>query len=618
MKSSSNSVISALKLVMLTYLIGMGFNSSSLFSQAEYRILSLSFSGNEQFSDQVLQNQMNLYGTGYIKRNILRKDPVLFSEELLQGDIKRLREFYQMEGFLQVHIPEPELIVNHKDQAVDIHIRIDEGSPVVVRDVRMQFVNQDLKNSDVEQLFEDMAQSLKMTSGERFRDEDLRQDRSTILRQYAFHGYPYSEVNFTLTVEADSMVDIKWLIEPGPLSTFGDIRLLGNERVSNNFIMKEIEFQRGQIFSQKSLDDTQRKLFSLGLFEIVILKAQFGEKKSIVIPVTITVKEAPQWTAKLGGGYGKEDRFRAFIQGRRIGFLGGARRLELLLKHSGLEPYVVDLKFIEPLFFSHRTALTLNPFFKRETEPGYSVSRSGARISLLYQISLYLKGSFTYIRENVSQDSSGIGPGDLQDLNSDDLYDKAGPLIALTWDNSQPLFSPDRGFFILVSSKINGYSTKADYPFVRYLWDARHYRRQFGIIVAYRIKLGLINSYDELGFVPVEERFYAGGSTSVRGWARQELGPQDPTGKPIGGNSLFEGSIEFRFPLWYKFSAVSFCDFGNVWEKSSFYPLNELRYAVGVGFGLDTPVGPLRLDVGRPVQDVKKSWEIHLSIGQTF
>ncbi|UCF62877.1 MAG: BamA/TamA family outer membrane protein [bacterium] len=604
---------------LLLIIVLMCFSWSILHSQDEYRISSLSFSGNEQFSEHALREQMNLRSTSFVKRNILRKDPVMFSDQLLQGDLQRLLEFYQVEGFLKIRIPEPVIHINHKEKSIDILIQIDEGMPVTVRNVTTSFVNKDGYISDIEELIENLKQNLILSSGARFRDDDLARDRLNILRVFAFNGYPYIDVNFKLRVlEKESQVDIEWILRPGPLSTFGEVTLLGNERVSNEFILRQVEFKKGQIFSQKILDDTQRKLFSLGLFEVVVLKAQFEGKIRETIPVIITVKEAPQWTAKLGGGYGKEDQFRAFVQGRRIGFLGGARRLELMLKHSGLEPYNIDLKFIEPLFFSHRTALTLNPFLKRETEPGYTVARSGARISLLYQISLHLKGSFTFIRENVSQDSSTNISDQIPGITDNDLYDKAGPLIAFTWDNSSPLFSPDRGFFILVSSKINGYLLNADYPFVRYLLDARHYRRQLGFIVAYRLKLGMINSYEDQGFIPVEERFYAGGSTSVRGWARQELGPKDLNEKPIGGNSLIEGSIEFRFPVWSRFSGVVFCDFGNVWVETGYYPLNDLRYALGVGFGIDTPIGPLRLDAGRPIWDIKKSWEIHLSIGQTF
>jgi outer membrane protein insertion porin family len=618
MNAGFRSRISVLRIFLLLPVILLGMQHP-LIAQQDYQVHDIQISGNQHFSQDELQQQMVLQGTGFLKRNLLRKDPVLFSQELLQGDIGSLVIFYQTEGFLQVEIPAPELEVNHEKQTVDIHISIDEGPPVRIKELKLKFPPSLSDQEQEKQVYANLMEKLELQTGKRFRDNDLIRDRNSLLQGFTYAGYPYVEVDFKLIVDVDSAhTDLIWEITPGPRCTFGAITISGNNQTKTSFIRKQLTFHKGAPFNQKQLDETQRRLFSLGLFQVAIVKAQFSAEQDSIIPVRVTISEAARWTGKVGVGYGREDKFRAFTQGRRIGFLGGARRLELLLKHSGLEPYNIDLKMIEPLFFSYKTALTLNPYLRRETEPGYSVTRTGGRMSLLYQITLNLKGSLTFIREIVNQDSSGIDPAQVREQETDDLYDKAGPIIALTWDNSQPIFSPDRGYFILASTKLNGYPRQADFPFIRYLLDARHYRRQAGIIVAYRVKIGLINSYDELEFVPVEERFYAGGSGSVRGWGRQKLGPQDPNGNPIGGNSLLEGSIELRFSLWHKFVGVTFLDFGNVWLESGNYPLKELRYALGFGFGVDTPIGPLRLDLARPLQDEKKSWEFHLNIGKTF
>jgi outer membrane protein insertion porin family len=190
--------------------------------------------------------------------------------------------------------------------------------------------------------------------------------------------------------------------------------------------------------------------------------------------------------------------------------------------------------------------------------------------------------------------------------------------LGFTWDNSSPLFSPDKGYFLLTSLKLNGFTSDAAYPFLKVLIDVRRYSRDLKIKTAYRLKIGNIESYESTGFTPVEERFFSGGATSVRGWGRQQLGPKDETGKPTGGKSLLEGSFELRFPIFYKFIGVTFFDFGNVWQNSGVYRLNELRYAVGAGLGINTPIGPVRLDVGMPIFDEEKHLEFHLNIGQAF
>jgi outer membrane protein insertion porin family len=132
------------------------------------------------------------------------------------------------------------------------------------------------------------------------------------------------------------------------------------------------------------------------------------------------------------------------------------------------------------------------------------------------------------------------------------------------------------------------------------------------------VKIGGIVPIRNNQFIPVEERFYAGGSYSVRGWARQRLGPIDPFGNPVGGQSLFEFSTEFRYPIYDLIRGVAFMDCGNVWLESYTWKLNKLRYSLGVGIRITTPIGPARLDVARPIFDEEKKVQFHFSVGHAF
>ena len=132
------------------------------------------------------------------------------------------------------------------------------------------------------------------------------------------------------------------------------------------------------------------------------------------------------------------------------------------------------------------------------------------------------------------------------------------------------------------------------------------------------MKFGVIEPQDEDNFVPIEERFFAGGAASVRGWSRSELGPLNSDSKPLGGNSLLEGSLEFRYPIWGLMSGALFGDFGNIWQDSFEHKFNDLRYAAGFGLRFKTPIGPLRLDVARPVFDDDSAMQFYLSVGHAF
>ena len=112
--------------------------------------------------------------------------------------------------------------------------------------------------------------------------------------------------------------------------------------------------------------------------------------------------------------------------------------------------------------------------------------------------------------------------------------------------------------------------------------------------------------------------FYSGGSNSVRGWMRQELGPTDEQGIPTGGSTLFEGSVEWRQRFIGSFGGVAFLDFGNVWQEEYAFKPSEIRYAAGVGMRYRTPIGPMRFDIARPVFDEENTWQWHLSVGHAF
>jgi len=156
-------------------------------------------------------------------------------------------------------------------------------------------------------------------------------------------------------------------------------------------------------------------------------------------------------------------------------------------------------------------------------------------------------------------------------------------------------------------------------PFFRALAEFKTYfGLRKGTVVALKAKIGGIKRMDDESFIPIEERFFAGGSHSVRGWSRSDLGPHDEFGTPIGGNSLLEGSVEVRFDLGRKMKFTLFSDAGNVWEDSFKYHISDLHYAAGAGLKMKTPIGPVGIDFARPVFDAEKGWQMHFNIGHTF
>ena len=134
-----------------------------------------------------------------------------------------------------------------------------------------------------------------------------------------------------------------------------------------------------------------------------------------------------------------------------------------------------------------------------------------------------------------------------------------------------------------------------------------------------RLEAAAVEEFGDSDIVPLFDRFFAGGASSVRGYEYREVGPRE-NGDPVGGKVKLEGSIEVSYPLVEIIKAYTFFDFGQVWEEMADIDEGKINTSIGLGIGLRTPVGPIRLDFGYPLNpdDDQGSGEIHFTTGISF
>jgi outer membrane protein assembly factor BamA len=303
-------------------------------------------------------------------------------------------------------------------------------------------------------------------------------------------------------------------------------------------------------------------------------------------------------------------------------------------KVSGIEQ-LAEARLQLPYFLTRHTTLTQRFFIRNEQEfdtaplgipeaqPAFDLFSVGAETRVEHQFSRYLTGATGL--ELSRNDFSNVDEAALPDdqVAEDNLL--LVQFAEVRWNTSDSIsdsiLNPTRG--VLLRGRVDHSTTAiiSDVNFVKFLLEARHYRRLWGkVILAMHLEVGSIQPYGETEEVPFNVRFFAGGPGSVRGFTLNRLGPLDANGDPIGGNSLIEGSLELRFPIAGAFGGAVFVDFGNVFRDPFTYRLDELRYAVGPGIRYNTPVGPLRVDFGvivdrRAGEDFGR---VEFSIGQAF
>ena len=591
----------------------------SLQAQENFEVRQIDFRGNNTLEEDFLLERIALKEVSWLEKTVSKAEPFLYNEELIRLDMERLTRIYQSEGFLQADVKLQPPKINEKKEIVKLTFEIDEGEPVKIDTVTFEIVEETV-SFNFDSLANKLLRKLKLKEGARFRDEDLGTDKQIINDAFRSLGYAYSSTNYSLNLNTEKFVTgIHYTIGPGPKAKVGETTISGNQHVSEEFIHKQLQFEDGQLYNKSLLNETRRNLYRLQLFKVVsVLPDKNRETLRSPIPVDIYIEEAPRLSTRVGAGYGTEDKFRAFLDLNYRGFLGGARRLNLFLKHSALEPYSVSLRWIQPQFIGTKTSISLNPYLMRKSEPGYETRSYGINVPVTYRFNDWLSSQITYYFEDVEQRIEA-GDAEFPDFENENFpYNKSGILLSTVFDNSNPTFSPEEGFNFSVGFKMNGYLFGGDFSYTRLWADLRTYQDIGEVILAFRLMAGGISSSDAANFIPVEDRFYAGGSNSIRGWNRSQLGPKRESGTPLGGKSVFESNFEIRYPLFWRLSMVAFIEAGNVWERYYSYNLGNLGYAAGPGIRIETPIGPVRLDLGFPLWNQKTSPQFFISVGQAF
>ncbi|MCU4155009.1 BamA/TamA family outer membrane protein [Carboxylicivirga sp. A043] len=604
------------------FLILLAAISISVDGQNLLKIRKVSFKGNRTISASKLEGELSLHAATKFGERFSDKEADRFTMPLYEENLDRIRYVYQKEGFLDVQFNEPVIKVTRNNK-VKLTFNIIEGEPIVMSEIK--YTVDSIKYEDF--LAKKTRRKIRLQSelkvGKRFRDEWFYTDQSFISEEYNNMGYAYAKVKHKLNVDTlRRTAELNWIIDKDKLCYFGPIVMQGNERVPTKKVAKQLRFKTGDTWSKYEIDESQKQIYNLGMFRVASIKTLLSEEKPDTLPTMIVLKEAPRWSSRFGAGYGREDDFRIFVDIQYLGFITNTGRISLYAKHSGLEPYNFQLKFIQPAVIFPFNSMIINPFLMKQNEPAYRIIRNGYNLTFLQHFSEQLNTSINFYLEDVDSDTTLVEGKRSLATSSDlgfDNYSKSGISVGFIYYNGLPRLDPVTGFSLAVNVKRNGTFIEESVPFYRSLVEYKKYLGlKPGVTMALKGKIGVAKMAQNDGLVPVEERFYGGGSYSVRGWGRAQLGPKDAEGKPIGGNSLLEGSIENRYLIAPKLIFAVFCDVGNVWQDSFYYRFNDLHYAAGFSFRFKTPIGPVGLDFARPIFDTEKRWQIHFNIGNPF
>ncbi len=583
-------------------------------AQENYTIKAIDFTGNEMIASETLMGQMNIRSATFLQKVAFWKEQPDFSPVMLDNDLERLRRFYQRNGFLNPRL-DYSLERNEKRENLRITIKVEEGEPIKIGN--MTFTQP--KDSTAATLLSGITGELPLKSGDRFVDQSILELESRIKNVFLNNGYPLIEINRQVDVHPDKKrADINFAVKPGPRTVFGQVRIKGDSLVPRGFIRKKIRLSSGDLYSQQKMNASQESLFRSDLFNYVVIRAPKDSIRNKRIPLIVEVSELPSWSMEAGIGYGTEDRFRASVSITKLQFLGGTRKFIFEGKHSHFLPLSFEMKFIQPGLIGDNLDLILNPFFTRENEISYTADRLGSGITFQQNISRSTSAYLMYSFErDFLKDLSFSTP--LNEAKGRELiHNKSGFTIGFNRNTANSRFNPSSGWKLDAYFTYMGIGFRSKYHYYKNeISLVRYHQLDQDWILAGKLRAGFIQPTRGKQ-TPIEDRFLLGGASSLRGWGRNQISPVNEAGNPIGGNSMLEGSMELRFPVYDIFSGVTFADFGNIWETSFTYNPDDFLYNVGLGLRINTPVGPVRLDLASPIFEKPIRPQFFISIGHAF
>jgi translocation and assembly module TamA len=409
-------------------------------------------------------------------------------------------------------------------------------------------------------------------------------------------------------------------VDPGPVARFGAIRVSGKPPFSARHLATIARFRRGDLFKQSDVDDLRRALIATTLVssaEVQLVPIDGGR----IVDLAVRLEPAPSHTiaGELGYGTGQGVRAEASWTDRNFFNPEGALTLRGV---AGTREQLAAVQFRRSNFLQRDQVLNLQASAGHQKFDAYeakTVLLSG-NIERQSNFIWQKKWTWTYGAEVLATDENGAF--DTSGIKDTRTFLIAALPLGVGYDGSDSLLDPTRGFRISgrLSPELSGHG--GTFTYARTQIDMSAYRPlSDNVVAAGRIRLGTIFGASAFNLAP-SRRFYSGGGGSVRGYGYQQLGPKDSDGGPIGGRGLAEFGLETRIRLQQfggNFGLVPFFDGGSLTTRS-LPDLSHMRFATGLGVRYYSSFGPIRIDVGVPLNRQKGDGPVAVtvSLGQAF
>jgi len=528
--------------------------------------------------------------TRHLRAEVVSKPGEEYSDLDMNYDTGRIIRLYRSRGFFDTEVVPEVAIVR---DSVAIVYRIDEGSRPRIDKIVVD--GDSLRN---------VRNLLAVRVGDYFIQSRLIDTERAIEDHYKDRGYPFVEVDYSALPDSGILL---FAVEKGILHYVRNIEVQGLTKTNPALVIREIELESGDMYSKSRVYDSQRRIYALGFFST--LKVEMLKKQPDSIDLIFNVKELKSRILKFGIGVTLPFSFLLSFGFEELNVANIGHRVNVspLFKFNIEKEWEarVEARYTLPYVTSLGLKLSVLPFVWYEEMIDFTRHTRGNEFQVAKvfteEVALSVAHRYKYVRINPKVTLPDTIKGVTNSVKTQFLLDLR-----------DEFFDPHKGLYFVPSIEYAGGIFGGANHFLRLESEERVFFPLLANALALRFKIGALIPTDS---VSVYEEYFLGGQYTLRGYPERSIGP-DSIGDERYGDILLNLNIEYRLRLPMNFGLVGFFDAGYIDNEIDFSDTEYFKTTAGVGIRYFTPIGPLRFDVGFPLQE--KGSEFYFGIYHTF
>ncbi len=587
-----------------------------------HRFVKLFIEGNRYFTNDAIRERL------FLQPRSLQFRSGRYSEAFVRRDEQSITNLYKSNGFRDAVVTaqtQDDYLGKKGDLALTL--KITEGTQYIVSHLN-------ITGNEVLDL-KSILPTLSSAEDQPFSDFNVAADRDTILTYYFESGFPNASFEYSTSPGATpKLIDLQFRIIEGKRQFVREVITSGLVHTRPQLVDRNVTLHPGDPLSPVQMAEIQRRLYDLGVFAKVDMAVQDQDGDTTRKYIVYDVQEARRYSVTAGigaqlaniGGSNAADSLadpagaagfspRVSLDLTRLNFMGLGHTVRFSARYSSLDSRGL-IDYLWPKIYGHnKLDMKFTVLFDDAHDVRtFSAKREEGSIQLTDRFSKSLTGFIRFTYRNVNVSNLKIAPELLPTLSQSVRVGIAS--INLIQDRRDDPTDAHKGIYNTLDLGLAARQFGSNTAFARLLArNATYHPIGKKLVLARQTSFGIEPAFsiaknsDPNDPIPLPERFYGGGGTSMRGFPENQAGPRDPdTGFPLGGSTLFFNTTELRFPLLGdSIGGVVFHDFGNVFDKFSNFSFrfsqkdpsdfNYMVHAVGFGIRYKTPVGPVRVDI---------------------